>query len=158
MTTSNKKINNKNSNSPVVKEGELVDNNVLINTEEQTMNIENLEENNLDINEDSLDKTNEENIEENIEEPVDFEAEVKKLIEEMGYEQIFAKLTTVQNIAKSGSKMEKCVDIYKEMIVDEKNRRIDIINAFVSQQGISKEHASTYFQTIRTRLKKATGQ
>ncbi len=172
--TSSKK---RNKNLPVVESTIVEDNTVLINEENKIMQTEILEETNVDIKEDLLDntevveKTDEEIVDKNEEiieevndeekveeEPVDFEQEVKNIIEEIGFEAVYLKLTqtsTVQVIAKSGSKMEKSVEIYQEMIIDSKNRRIDIINAMMSQQGISKDCASTYFQTIRTRLKKA---
>lgn len=126
----------------------------IIVDKKEDLSDENKDEENVDKSDDLSDENKDEEVEE---ESVDFEQEVKNIIEEIGFEAVYLKLTqksTVQNIAKSGSKMEKSVEIYQEMIVDPTNRRIDIINAFMSQQGISKDCASTYFQTIRTRLKK----
>lgn len=52
------------------------------------------------------------------------------------------------------SKMDKARIIFVNMSQDVTKRRIDIINQFVTELGISKEHAGTYHQTIKTRLKK----
>ncbi|MGZ8924390.1 MAG: hypothetical protein ACXW2E_00770 [Nitrososphaeraceae archaeon] len=53
--------------------------------------------------------------------------------------------------SKSGSKMEQCVHIYNQMIGQQ---RKDVINKFMSELQISKPHAGTYYQTIKTKLSK----
>jgi hypothetical protein len=57
-------------------------------------------------------------------------------------------------VVEGNSKMAQATRIFIEMSADPKNRRIDIINAFVSQLGIKSAHASTYHQTIKVKLTK----
>ena len=56
----------------------------------------------------------------------------------------------------SETKMDKARKIFLEMYNSKEvtYRRIDIINRFVSEIGISKEHASTYHQSTKVKLKK----
>ena len=73
-------------------------------------------------------------------------AELIKLIEEMGYEKAYHKLTAVHN-SKVGSKMEGAKRIYAEL-KPSGTRRCDIIRAFMAQLDMSKEGAGTYYQKI----------
>jgi len=150
------KNSNKNSSTSIVEETKLPvdqieetgDNNVLINDEESNMNKNEIIEENVDKSDEIIDENVDEKTEE---ETVDFETKVRELAEELGWEHIFNKMTTVSSFS---SKMEHCVDIYEKMIVDSTKRRIDIINQFMIDVNISKDCASTYFQTIRTKKKK----
>lgn len=113
---------------PVEKQEEVVDNEVLSNEENEMIEVD------------------------------EFEVKVRELVKQTSWQEVYMKLTEKSINVKSGSKMEKCVDIYKEMFGKEGVRRIDIIKEFMSQQDMSKEGASTYYQTISSKMKKSTGQ
>lgn len=84
---------------------------------------------------------------------VDFQAKVLEMVEQIGWEGVFAKLSTVQLNVKSGSKMEKAVAIYQEMV--DTHARKDIIKKFMEELDMSKEGAATYHQNIKTKLAKS---
>ena len=116
---------------PVDQIEETGDNNVLINDEESNMN------NNQSVL---------------TEEEIEFQSKVFEIAGQIGWKELYTKMTEKST---NGSKMDKCVAIYEKMIVDSKNRRIDIINQFMTEVGISKDCASTYIQTIKTKKKKS---
>jgi len=88
---------------PVDQIEETGDNNVLINDEESNMN------NNQSVL---------------TEEEIEFQSKVFEIAGQIGWKELYTKMTEKST---NGSKMDKCVAIYEKMIVDSKNRRIDII-------------------------------
>lgn len=159
MSTLNKKLNKKNFNksvetfvhsmnvmndfssslltSPVEETVEVVDNDVSLTTIES-----------------EIEMKTEEQIEEKNDSPVDeFQEKVLEMVKEMGWEGVYNKLTVKSTVVtKEGTKMSKAVVIYQEMISQKDIRRIDIIKQFMSQLDMSKEGASTYFQSIKTKI------
>jgi len=57
---------------------------------------------------------------------------------------------------KKGTKMEAATAIFEKMTAEGKSRK-EIIEAMMEGVDISKAHASTYYQTIKTRLASAEG-
>lgn len=79
---------------------------------------------------------------------INHEEEVMKLVEQIGWEGVLAKLTTIPTNS-SGTKMEKAVVIFQEMKDQERKY---VIKEFMDKLEMSKEGAATYYQTIKTRL------
>lgn len=79
---------------------------------------------------------------------INHEEEVMKLVEQIGWEGVLAKLSTNQSNS-TGTKMDRAVVIFQEMTGKERKY---VIKAFMEQLDMGKEGAATYYQTIKTRL------
>ena len=68
----------------------------------------------------------------------------------------FKKTTSKKKAAtKTQSKMTKCIEILEKnwnAYCDDKIQRKDILEMFMKQAGLTKAGASTYFQTIKTKI------